>query len=437
MKRIYYTFPCAFSQEGYSRLLNWAYHKFSCVAFLNSNQSNKDPYSSHETLIAFGVHKQICTDELGNAFDDLKKFSDSHNDWLFGFLSYDLKNQKEVLYSKHDDGIQMPLMHFFLPKYVLRFQKEKVTIGVLEPYACSRFAIAKLLKEAQEFNIAKEHFPSFKVKHKVTKEDYLWAVDRIKQHIQKGDIYEMNYCIEFFANDVMVDPVAIYQHLNNHNPSPFSCFYKINDKYLISSTPERFMAKRGNLLISQPIKGTIKRGSTSEEDSLLKNQLLNDPKEKSENVMIVDLVRNDMAQTANPGSVQVKELCGIYSYARVHQMISTITAELDSDFHFTEALKSAFPMGSMTGAPKIKSMELIEQYEKTKRGLYSGAVGYISPQKDFDFNVIIRSILYNRTNKFISFMSGSAITNASVPEKEYQECLLKAEAMANTLGITL
>jgi para-aminobenzoate synthetase component I len=218
------------------------------------------------------------------------------------------------------------------------------------------------------------------------------------------------------------------------SPAPFSCFYRYDQKFLISSTPERFLAKRGNKLISQPIKGTISRGETPEQDQVFKNILANDPKERSENIMIVDLVRNDLSATAVAGSVFVEELCGIYSFARVHQMISTVVSELDDRFHFVDAIRNAFPMGSMTGAPKIKAMELIEQYEKTKRGLYSGAVGYICPGKNFDFNVVIRSILLNQAQQYISFMAGSAITISSDPEKEYHECLLKAGAMAAVLG---
>ncbi|MFN2394717.1 MAG: chorismate-binding protein, partial [Bacteroidales bacterium] len=181
----------------------------------------------------------------------------------------------------------------------------------------------------------------------------------------------------------------------------------------------------------------IKRGNTPEEDVILKNILFNDPKERSENVMIVDLVRNDLSRSAGKGSVKVEELFGIYTYPRVHQMISTVTSTLKNKIHFVDAIRMAFPMGSMTGAPKIRAMELIEQYEDTQRGLYSGAVGYIKPGKDFDFNVIIRSLLYNNADNFLSFMAGSAITIESVPEREYEECLLKAASMAHVIDADL
>jgi para-aminobenzoate synthetase component I len=193
------------------------------------------------------------------------------------------------------------------------------------------------------------------------------------------------------------------------------------------------LKKEGNRLISQPIKGTIRRGENEAEDQLLRQQLRNDEKELAENMMIVDLVRNDLARSARTGSVKVEEMFGIYAFRQVHQMISTVTAQLKEAIPFTEAIRQAFPMGSMTGAPKIRAMELIDQYEQSRRGLFSGAVGYITPEGDFDFNVVIRSILYNAANHYLSFHVGSAITYDSVPEKEYEECLLKAQAIFRAL----
>lgn len=200
------------------------------------------------------------------------------------------------------------------------------------------------------------------------------------------------------------------------------------------ASPERFLKKEKDLLVSQPIKGTAPRGRNAKEDMQLKKELFTDAKERSENVMIVDLVRNDLSHVAAKNSVKVTELFGIYSFSTVHQMISTVTARLGKDYHFTDALRYTFPMGSMTGAPKVRAMQLIEQYEDTRRGLYSGAVGYITPERDFDFNVVIRSILYNKQEQYLGFMAGSAITSGSIPEKEYQECLHKAQAMKKALG---
>jgi para-aminobenzoate synthetase component 1 len=240
--------------------------------------------------------------------------------------------------------------------------------------------------------------------------------------------------LEFFDDNAEINPAELYLKLNKNSPSPFSAFYKLNDKFIISASPERYLQRKENRLISQPIKGTIKRGKTEEEDKKLINQLKNDEKELSENKMIVDLVRNDLSRTALKSSVKVVELCEIYTFNQLHQMISTIESKLSSDTNFSEIIKNSFPMGSMTGAPKVRAMQLIEEYEKTKRGAYSGSVGYIDKNGDFDFNVVIRSILYNQSNKYLSYITGSAITRLSIAESEYKECKLKAKALFEILG---
>jgi para-aminobenzoate synthetase component 1 len=265
------------------------------------------------------------------------------------------------------------------------------------------------------------------------KSEYLQKVEAVRAHIAKGDLYEMNLCQEFFAENAAINPLQLFEALNQMAKTPFTAFYKIKNNYALCASPERFMQKRGQSLLVQPIKGTIKRGKTADEDAELRETLFNSPKDRSENVMIVDLMRNDLGRIAEVGSVEVKELFGIYPYANVFQMISTITATLRKDIHFAEALSACYPMGSMTGAPKIRAMQLIEQYENTKRGLYSGSIGYITPNGDFDFNVVIRSILYNSDNQYLSFQVGGAIVYDSVPEQEYEECLLKASLIFKVL----
>jgi para-aminobenzoate synthetase component 1 len=207
----------------------------------------------------------------------------------------------------------------------------------------------------------------------------------------------------------------------------------MNDKYLVCSSPERFVQKKGPLVISQPIKGTIKREEDHAADILSRQALQQNSKERAENVMVVDLVRNDLSHTATAGSVKVTELFGIYSFAHVHHMISTVTAIPEPNLPFTAIIRQAFPMGSMTGAPKLRVLQLIEQYEQSRRGLFSGALGYITPEGDFDFNVVIRSILYNEETGYLSFPTGSAITSYADPEKEWEECLLKAASMKKVL----
>jgi len=437
MERIFCTFSLNNQPTLYSNLLYWAKENYSSVAFLNSNQATIDPYSAgYDAMLAAGARKNLFPDEDIFAFSTLKDFSDQNHDWIFGFLSYDLKNQLENLKSENADGIKMPLMHFFVPEIVFLFKGNEVYMGILSnnEYFGKH---EELWRISSTFSFKSGNSQVGKIRHRVSRKEYIRNVEKIKNHIQIGDIYEANYCIEFFSEAAEIDPVDAYLGLNNHNPAPFSCFYRINDKYLISSSPERFLAGRGKKLISQPIKGTIKRGETPVEDEIFKSKLFNNPKERSENVMIVDLVRNDLSRSAEKGSVKVEELFGIYTYPRLHQLISTITSKLKNNMHFVDAIRLAFPMGSMTGAPKIRAMELIENYEATRRGLYSGAVGYIEPGKDFDFNVIIRSILFNQTDKFLSFMAGSAITIDSEPEKEYDECLLKAGSMAHILDANL
>ncbi len=404
----------------------------ACVLKSNRDKvSLADSYSKFEYCVALDAVEEIKN--VSPAFESLKNFHEEKKDWLFGFLAYDLKNEVEKLESTNHDGLNLPSVHFFQPRIVFLKNKEGWQIGYLEN-SHSEKSIRELVSEIDSFPVKeKEDDFDLKISQRVSKSEYVRNVNEIKKHIQRGDIYEMNYCVEFFAGDSEIEPVKVYKKLNEISPMPFSTYYKNTDQHLICASPERFIARRGAKIISQPIKGTAKRGKSKEEDELIKQALRNDPKEQSENVMIVDLVRNDLSRTATRGSVKVEELFGIYSFRQLHQMISIVVSEMRDDIHWTDAIKHAFPMGSMTGAPKIRAMQLIEEFEITMRGLYSGAVGYVTPEGDFDFNVVIRSILYNQTLKYLSFMVGSAITINSDAEKEYEECLLKAKAMMQVL----
>jgi para-aminobenzoate synthetase component I len=416
----------------------WGRDQFDTYCLLNGNGFSSDKYTSFDQIIALGVADECFGDE-SDSFARLREFSDRHTDWLFGFFSYDLKNQLEQLQSSRPDGVGMPLMHFFRPVILLIPDQDSVRIGCLpghgsysDPGHVWREILAHKHGVATVSGYQTDGVPG--IRSRVPRKTYLQNVRTIREHIQQGDIYEMNYCVEFFAEDVRVDPIRVYERLNKLSPTPFSCHYALGQKFLMCASPERFLKKKGETIVSQPIKGTIARGSDPHSDALQADRLFHDQKERSENVMIVDLVRNDLSRTARKGSVKVEELYGIYPFRQVYQMISTITSALRPDCHPTDVIRLAFPMGSMTGAPKVRAMQLIEQYEDTRRGLYSGAVGYISPAKDFDFNVVIRSILYNAETGYLSFMAGSAITSGSLPEKEYKECLLKAEAMRKALA---
>jgi para-aminobenzoate synthetase component I len=408
------------------RLLHWASTKEICCILISNkdSQSFSDKYQQFDFIAAINAPKTISGSET--PFDELQKFSDKEKDYLFGYFTYDLKNKIENLSSSNADGLEFPEMFFFQPEFVITCVNDKLKIEYPEQYSVE--IVDSLFKEIIEFNIEVNDLPAPVIKQRVERLEYLSTVKKIKQHIQRGDIYEMNYCMEFYA-EAEISPAEIYWKLNSVSPMPFSAFFKNERHYAICASPERFIAKRGTKIISQPIKGTAKRGKSNQDDEEIKKQLQESEKEQSENVMIVDLVRNDLSRTAKKASVKVEELFGVYSFKQLHHMISTVISEMHDDIAFADVIKYAFPMGSMTGAPKIRAMELIDEYEKTKRGLFSGSIGYITPHQDFDFNVVIRTILYNAAEKYLSFMVGSAITANCNEEREYEECLLKAQAM--------
>lgn len=404
------------------KALQWA-NTFDVCCCYDSN-SYPDTYGKFDFLLAVGAKDSINL-KYGDAFDTLRNFYDIHKTWMFGLLSYDLKNEVEKLSSANADGLNFPDLFFFIPQYLIAVVDGKIQII---------FGEETLLERIELINVgATESHSTIKVQCKISRELYIQTVEELKEHIARGDIYEVNFCQEFFAEHAHIDPLNIYNKLKTVSPTPFSGFFKINDQYILSASPERFLCKRENKLITQPIKGTAKRSNDIKEDELIKLNLQNDAKEQAENVMIVDLVRNDLTKSAVKGSVIVEELFGIYGFAQVYQMISTVSCQLNPEVHFIDAIRNAFPMGSMTGAPKIKAMELIENYEFSRRGAYSGTFGYITPEGDFDFNVIIRSILYQSSSNYLSFQVGGAITYASNASSEYEECMLKASAIIQTL----
>lgn len=412
-----------------NQLLNWA-QQFDDVVWLDSN-NYEQYYSSYDAVLAVDAFTGIKTD-YHQGFEKLKEYQSCTKDWLFGYLSYDLKNDVEDLESNNFDDLGFPDLCFFQPKRLFLIKDNHVEIQYLN---CVNDELDDDLFEilnGKEFprGVA---FSDIKIKLRIHKDAYFDKVNTMLNSIHRGDIYEANFCQEFYAENIHINPLETYQKLNRISKPPFASFIKFEDKFVLSASPERYLKKEGNTIISQPIKGTAKRSTNLEEDEQLKSDLSKDTKERSENIMIVDLVRNDLSKTALKGSVAVKELCKIYTFDQVHQMISTITSQVDGNTHPVDIIKSTFPMGSMTGAPKISAMKIIENLEETKRGIYSGAIGYISPQGDFDFNVVIRSIIYNQTKKYVSYSVGGAITAKSDPLKEYEECLVKAKAMRTVL----
>ncbi len=407
------------------KALQWATSQ-EVACYFDSN-GYKDGYTSFDVLIAAGLNAEVKGAGGSQMLEKLKGFLQEHSGWLPGFLAYDLKNELEELHSDRQDHLGFDDLFFFVPSHILIIRGQQVEI---------LSAIPGLVSQIEAGIAAQPVPPSLKkpVKKRFRRSEYVGTVNRIKDHIARGDIYELNFCQEFYSEDAVIDPLSTFKMLNNLSAAPFSVFFKYHSKFIISASPERFLCRRGNKIISQPIKGTARRSDDLQEDLRLKEELRNNPKEQSENVMIVDLVRNDLTRCALPGTVRVEELFGIYSFRQVHQMISTVACEVSEDTDNTEIISCAFPMGSMTGAPKVRAMELIEEFERTRRGIFSGAVGYFTPEGDFDMNVVIRTLLYDSESGYLSFQTGSAITFASDPEKEYEECLLKAKAILETLG---
>ena len=407
------------------KLLRWA-QQYDTAIWLDSNK-DEQTYTNFDSILAIDEFTSLQTD-AEHAFEKLKEYQSITQDYLFGYLSYDVKNDSEKLTSTNIDELGFAELFFFQPQKILFIKDNQIEfqyLTIVEDEIDTDFkVICDLVLKPQSTIISERE-----IKSRISKKDYHQKVDKILEHIHKGNIYEANFCQEFYAENTRINPLYIFEDLNIISEAPFATFFKIDTQYLLSASPERYLKKEGRKIISQPIKGTAKRFEDPFQDQKTATELSIDSKERSENIMIVDLVRNDLSKSAKKGSVQVEELCKVYSFKQVHQMISTVVSEIKEDVHPVDVIKDTFPMGSMTGAPKISAMKIIENLEESKRGLYSGTVGYFTPSGDFDFNVVIRSILYDEEKKYLSFSVGSAITAKSSPEKEYEECLIKAKAM--------
>ncbi|UOR06688.1 anthranilate synthase component I family protein [Hymenobacter aerilatus] len=405
-----------------ARALQWAV-QFRYCAYYEPNHHAPYPGGPFDRLlgVADAADSPTCLAELSSWMQQGPQAGPR-----FGILTYELKNEIEALHSQNFTGLDWPALHFFTPQTWLHWRDEAVEI-----HGNTRGVLAAILTTTPPAPAVPRVAT---MQPRLPKAHYLAAVEAVREDILNGEVYELNLCMEFFAEDVVLDPVAMFLRLNEASPMPFAGFYKVADHYLLCASPERFVQRRGTRIISQPIKGTIRRGATPDEDEQQRQRLLHSEKERAENLMIVDLVRNDLARVAETGSVRVPELFGLYPFRHVWQMISTVEAELRPDADLVDILRATFPMGSMTGAPKIRAMQLIEHYERTRRGLYSGCLGYAWPDGNFEFNVVIRSLQYRADTGYLSFQVGSAITYDSVPEQEYAECLLKAQAMLEVLG---
>lgn len=410
------------NEQFWQQALSWAATTYDQVCFLHPSDASY-PEGTFPTYLAAGSVAWYAG-EYGQAFERLKSCKD---EWLFGFLGYELKNEVENHQSHNLTTQGFPDFGFFEPRHILHISSGQLIIESVDNPQEIYDQILRYSWQSQHQSI-----PPFRAG--MEKAEYLEKVDSIREHIRNGDVYELNLCQEYVSHAPNIDPLSLYWKLRESSPTPFAAYLKWEDQHLLCASPERFLKNEGGVLTSQPIKGTARRDTDPIQDQVLKRELGASEKERAENMMIVDLVRNDLAKSTLPGSVQVKELFGLYSFPQVHQMISTVTASLTPDLSPILAIKNAFPMGSMTGAPKVKAMELIEQYENARRGIFSGTVGFITPTGDFDLNVVIRSLIYNQTNGALSYQVGGAITYDSDPEQEYEECQVKSLGIQRACG---
>ncbi len=429
-------------QSNFQTFKQTAAHYFATqrpLCVLDSNQDQQYKETSFEWALAVGSQAEICIENTADhkdkdIFAEWQSWTNIQKKWQFGYLSYDLKNQLEKLSSNNLDSLQMPLLYFFVPQVLIFLYKN----GQIEIHSDGQEP-SQIFENIQNFSFEKTAFNPqkqiFALKSRFSPPEYLQTVEQIRQHIIEGDVYELNFCQEFYVENAEIEPLALFEELNQIAQTPFAAYLETEKHALCCASPERYLRKEADYLYSQPIKGTRKRAQTVENDELIKNELLNSEKDRAENVMIVDLVRNDLSTVSQVGSVEVQELCALYGFTSVWQLISTIKSKLLPNKNWLDAIKYTFPMGSMTGAPKIAAMELAELYEKSCRGLYSGAVGYVSPEQNFDFNVLIRSFLYNKSSHFLSWQVGGAIVFDSQPAEELEECWVKMRPLLRVLGL--
>jgi len=428
MQRTFRSFPITDLTETKLKMLNWA-SPFNIFCFLD-NHGYHFPLHGQECLLGAGVLARYAPGQ-GHALAGLDTFLHGHPDWIMGHFGYDLKNEIEPLRSRHPDLTGFPDLFLFVPEVIIRLDGSGMSIGLTDD---RHEAVFREVQESDRKVSPAGPAKTGEIRQRLGREGYLDRIAALKGHIRRGDCYEINFCMEHFAEGVEMDPLQTYVDLGRVSPNPFSSMYRLGDSHLLCASPERFLRRIGGRIHSQPVKGTSPRypGDPSR-DKASREYLAQSAKERSENVMVVDLVRNDLSRICLEGTVRVDELFGIHAFPQVYQMVSTISGVPDPAMAFSDILRATFPMGSMTGAPKLRVMELIEAYEGFRRGLFSGAVGYMAPGGDFDFNVVIRSLLYNTANGYLSFPTGSGITYYADAEKEYEECLVKARAMQAAL----
>ncbi len=398
---------------------------FSHCVLLDSCAYSSDAYGRFDWLAAGGAMLEV----QGEDVDSLEQVQRKNPGWWFCRLGYELKNQFEDLRSENPSHYNWKTARMFMAEWVAIKSGDNLTLH-LHPRSELTITTWEALFEGESVYVEPK---KVSLQSRMTRDTYIDHSNQLKEHIQRGDIYEVNFCHEYYAEQAQVNPARIYTDLLKKAAPPMSALWKTANEWVLSMSPERYLQRDGRQIISQPIKGTAKRHSNPKDDEQSATELAYNPKERAENVMIVDLVRNDLARVAKRNSVDVPELFKVYPFATVHQMISTVKASLKDEADIWDVLRASFPMGSMTGAPKVRAMELIESYELNTRGIYSGTIGYITPNGDFDFNVVIRSVVYDAIQSYLSVSVGSALTSAANPEKEWDECELKLRAIREVL----
>lgn len=396
-------------------------------ALLYSGQ--KSDFTGDYSIIAM-----LPADEItSSSFDELSAKLSSNKDkfanaW-FGYLGYGLKNSLEQLPHDHPCLPEFPDLYMVNYRLVILFNHTRQDVEIWSESEDDLQHIPAPLSEYNEYSFEIANLAS-----NMTKDEYFSYVEQIKEAIKNGDLYQANLTRKFSCEIKNYDAFAIFKKLCNISPAPYSAFLKFDDKYIISSSPERFLKiDETGLADTRPIKGSAPRFADKKADEESKEALKTSEKERAENLMIVDLCRNDLSRSCVTGSVKTSNLFEVTSYATVHHMASTVTGEKRPDISTIELVKGCFPPGSMTGAPKLKAIELCSEIEKDARGVYSGSIGFFGGDGSADLSVVIRTILISG-NK-LEFQVGGAITSGSTANPEWQETITKARAICLTLGI--
>jgi para-aminobenzoate synthetase component 1 len=415
-------------QETFIRyLLYYAQENYSYVAYYTDNDYTNYPLGGFDHVLALGNKREVQFQEKVD-WNELESFWQKHNAFTCGYISYDAYENwyPELVTDRPRLLPEMPIASWWLPEVVIYFRKDGYSTSMDISFIL--VGLDTFISNNNTASVTEEGPHAW-----VDQDQYIHQVHQIQRWLKRGNIYELNYCIPF-SGKAEIHPVEYYLKLNELSPMPFSGWLKADNYMIFSASPERFLKQDYSFIISQPIKGTAKRSSDSDLDEKQKQSLIESEKERAENSMIVDLVRHDLSQIAIDGTVKVKELYGVYTFPTVHQMISTVSAEMDvTKTGLTEVMYATFPMGSMTGAPKYNALKYISEIEPFKRGAFSGTMGYKLHQHHFDGNVLIRSLFYDANNKNYYFEAGSAITVYANAEQEYEECLLKASVLKTML----